>query len=147
MTTAERKAHEILGDCTCLPDYKNRQLLDPQCKWCESCDEVMDLIEQCEHWRVKAQCYGDMVHGVSPALAAAGFPVEEYAKDGNVGAIARAVAKMRDALAALKAKYERLLAAAKDLFDCHAEGGYVQPDPDVLDTLEKAIQEAEEAKE
>ena len=69
------------------------------------------LRDQCEHLRVKATCYGDMVHGVTPALAEAGFPVEELTKDGNVGAISRAVEKLRDNMLALKA----------ELHDCHAE--------------------------
>lgn len=50
----------------------------------------------------KAKCYGDMVHGCSPALAAAGFPVDENDPDGRVSAIAKAVKAMSDALLAAR---------------------------------------------
>lgn len=46
----------------------------------------------------KAKCYGDMVHGCSPALAAAGFPVDENNPHGRIEAIANAVKKMAAAL-------------------------------------------------
>lgn len=60
-----------------------------------------------EYWYTKAKCYGDMVHGCSPALEAAGFPVDHYAKDGAVGAIARSVTALADTLAQLRAELAR----------------------------------------
>ncbi len=56
----------------------------------------------------KAKCYGDMVHGCSPAIAAAGFPVDENAPDGQVGAIARSVQEMSSKLAAHSETVRRL---------------------------------------
>jgi len=72
--------------------------------------EIERLRAEVEHWRVKAECYGGMVHGITPVLAKAGFPVEEFAKDGNLGAIPRAVSRMA-------AEVERLKAALKELRD------------------------------
>jgi hypothetical protein len=56
--------------------------------------------EDIGHWKVKATCYGNMVHGCSPALADAGFPVDDEQADGAVGGIARAVKAMAKQLAA-----------------------------------------------
>jgi hypothetical protein len=50
--------------------------------------------EEVNHWKIKAKCYGNIVHGCSPALAAAGFPVESSQPDGAVGGIRRAVEAM-----------------------------------------------------
>lgn len=50
----------------------------------------------------KAKCYGDMVHGCSVTLDEMGYPPDRYAKDGNVGAISRAIAAMGDELAKLR---------------------------------------------
>jgi len=98
----------------------------------------------CEHWRVKAGCYGDMVHGISPVLAAAGFPVEECAKDGNVGAIPRAVTQMRDAL---QARYDRLLAAEEGAVDILEDEAIPARVAIAMSVLRDAIREAEEVKE
>jgi hypothetical protein len=57
----------------------------------------------------KAKCYGDMVHGCSPALAAAGFAPDEFAKDGQVGAIARAVKAMAEQRATLEKERDEAL--------------------------------------
>lgn len=65
----------------------------------------------------KAKCYGDMVHGCSPALADAGFPPEEYAKDGQVGAIARAVADMAEEMSNVHAQNEALRGALRKIDD------------------------------
>jgi hypothetical protein len=80
-----------------------------------------------------------MVHGISPVLVAAGFPVEECAKDGNVGAIPRAVTQMRDAL---QARYARLLAAAKAVAVMHGEGKHLM----AMVTLRGFLGEIEEGK-
>lgn len=61
-----------------------------------------------EHWRTKAKCYGDIVHGCTPALDAAGFPVDRFAKDGAVGAIKRAVEAMAAQLAERDARIAAL---------------------------------------
>ncbi len=64
---------------------------------------VAELKDECDHWRVKAKAYGDMVQGCSPTLATAGFPVDASQADGAIGGIARAVealAKDRDSLRA-----------------------------------------------
>lgn len=55
------------------------------------------------HMYAKAKCYGDMVHGCSLAFDAAGFPVDRFAKDGAVGAIARAAQAMAAEIARLRA--------------------------------------------
>ena len=59
-----------------------------------------------DHWRVKARCYGDIVHGCSPALAAAGFLVDATQNDGAVGGIARSVNALASALASERAARE-----------------------------------------
>ena len=43
------------------------------------------------HWWAKAMAYGGIVFGCSPALAAAGHPVDASTDDGAVGGISRAV--------------------------------------------------------
>lgn len=52
------------------------------------------ILHDLDHWRVKATCYGNIVHGCSPALEAAGYPVDASGGDGAVGAIKRAVEAM-----------------------------------------------------
>lgn len=73
---------------------------------------VKELEEQIVHWQVKAKCYGDIVHGCSPALEAAGFPVDAHRSDGAVGGIKRSVealvAKFEADLNAKGAEIERL---------------------------------------
>jgi len=66
-----------------------------------------------EHWYTKAKCYGDMVHGCSPALEAAGFPVDRFCDDGAVGGIARAVEAMQARVAELKGERDEAREAAK----------------------------------
>jgi hypothetical protein len=46
MSTAREKAQAIVGQCTCLDAYKARNLTDPQCRWCDIGDEVIELIER-----------------------------------------------------------------------------------------------------
>jgi len=53
--------------------------------------EIERLRKDCEHWTVKAKCYGDIVHGCTPALEAAGFPVDRFGESGSIGGIRRAV--------------------------------------------------------
>lgn len=65
-----------------------------------------ELVEECEHWRTKAKCYGAIVHNCSPVLAEAGFPVDASQADGAVGGIARSVGL-------LKADRDRLKAALR----------------------------------
>lgn len=76
-------------------------------------ERVKDLEEQVNHWRVKATCYGNIVHGCSPELEKAGFPVDSFAPDGAVGGIARAVKALTAELAALKSRAESLAKSAE----------------------------------
>lgn len=55
------------------------------------------------HYRAKAEAYGGIVHGCSPALAAAGFPVDATKPDGAVGGIRRAVEALTAQLAVARA--------------------------------------------
>lgn len=71
------------------------------------CGECQKLREEVEHWRTKATCYGNIVHGCTPALEKAGFPVETFAKDGAVGSIKRALEAMGADLEAAKARWEK----------------------------------------
>ena len=66
--------------------------------------EVERLKDELEHWRSKAQCYGAIVHGCSPALEAAGYPVNDGANTGG------AVAGVKVAVEALKAERDALRA-------------------------------------
>jgi DNA-directed RNA polymerase subunit RPC12/RpoP/FtsZ-binding cell division protein ZapB len=56
--------------------------------------EIARLKGEVDHWRVKAKCYGDIVHGCAPALAAAGYPVDDMQPDGAVGGIKRSVEQL-----------------------------------------------------
>lgn len=60
---------------------------------------ISRLEEEVQHWKVKATCYGNIVHGCSPALEAAGFPVDASNADGRVGGIRRSVESMAKELA------------------------------------------------
>lgn len=66
-------------------------------------EEAEAKASETDHWRVKARCYGDIVHGCSPALAAAGFPVDSSQHDGAVGGIARSVSALAETLASERA--------------------------------------------
>ena len=61
-----------------------------------------------EKWRIKAKCYGDMVHGCSPALEAAGCPVDASGKGGAVKGIKDAVEVLVARLAAAEKRAEEL---------------------------------------
>lgn len=64
--------------------------------------EVKGLQEDVNHWHVKAEAYGGIVFNCSPALEAAGHPVDASGPDGAVGGIRRAVGALvaeRDELA------------------------------------------------
>lgn len=60
----------------------------------ESRSEISQLRDDVNHWRVKAECYGNMVHGCSPALADAGYPVDASMQEGAVGGIRKSVEAM-----------------------------------------------------
>ena len=75
----------------------------------------------------KAKVYGDMVHGCVPALASAGFPVDENDPQGRASAIANAVNKLkteRDAHAALLQRMAAALEEAEGLLDMEVEAIY-----------------------
>ena len=57
----------------------------------EVSEEIKDLREQVNHWKTKAEYYGNMVHGCGPALEAAGFPVDSYQSGGWRRGVKRAV--------------------------------------------------------
>jgi len=48
-------------------------------------------VSDVDHWRVKAKCYGNIVHGCSPALEAAGHPVDKSPPGGAVEGIRKSV--------------------------------------------------------
>jgi hypothetical protein len=50
-------------------------------------ERCKELEEQVNHWRVKAECYGNIVHGVTPVLGASGHTVDRFREDGAVGTI------------------------------------------------------------
>ncbi len=80
----------------------------------EARDKVRQLKEDNNHWRVKAKCYGDMVHGCSPAFEAAGFPVDRRGDDGAVGGIARAAKAMAAEIERLQEEAKLTLQAATE---------------------------------
>ena len=104
------------------------------------CADFKRLRAEVEHWRVKAECYGGMVHGITPALAEAGFPVEEFAKDGNLGAIPRAVSRMAAEVKRLKGIERGWLDFAKHIERAQAilSGGHLGKN-----VLEAALDEVE----
>jgi DNA repair exonuclease SbcCD ATPase subunit len=65
--------------------------------------QLAEARDEIDHWKVKAECYGNMVHNVSPVLAEAGYPVDNSLPDGAVGGVAKAVEKLRDKLAEARA--------------------------------------------
>lgn len=69
--------------------------------------------ETIEHWRVKAMCYGDMVRGCTPALEAAGFPVDASQEDGAVGGVRRAVEAMAERIAEMEAQKQSAIKAGR----------------------------------
>ncbi len=70
--------------------------------------------DQVNHWRIKAQCYGNIVRGCTPALEASGFPVDCTRADGAVGGIARAVLAMHAAMTQLRQEKGRLEASLSE---------------------------------
>ena len=56
-----------------------------------------ELREEVEHWRVKAECYGNIVHGCTPTLEEAGYPVDRN-KMGGIALSVKALATERDKL-------------------------------------------------
>lgn len=66
----------------------------------------------------KAKCYGDMVHGCVPALAAAGFPVDENS-DSRKEAIAKAVRQLAEALTAERVAHDKTKAELEAVKRAH----------------------------
>jgi hypothetical protein len=64
--------------------------------------QLAEARESQNHWRIKADCYGSIVHGCTPALEAAGCTVDCSGGDGAVGGIARAVKQLAAKLAEAK---------------------------------------------
>ncbi len=69
---------------------------------------IGELEADVEHWKRKATCYGNIVHACSPALAAAGYPVDATGEDGAVGGIAKAVETLTAELDAARKVLDKL---------------------------------------
>lgn len=95
------QSHDTLHEFSCNVDGGFR------CASCQSAVEddlrrqLAAANEQIHHWRTKAECYGNIVHGCSPALEKAGFPVDGEQRDGAVGGVRRAVEALAARLAAV----------------------------------------------
>ena len=110
--------------------------------------EIARLQEEVDHYRVKAKCYGNIVHGCSPALASAGFPVDASNQDGAVGGIKRAVEAMSAEIARLKAALEKerkFRREATELLSGFFDGDDIAPSAAVLLAYEGDLDEAESA--
>ena len=87
---------------------------EPWCPYCEI-DRLRATIEakdaEVDHWRVKAECYGRIVHGCTPALESAGYHVDKSGKGGAISAIKDAVERMA---ATIEAKDAEIAEAKKD---------------------------------
>ncbi len=104
-----------------------RRLRDENAKLLEERDAAILRAEGMDHYRIKAKCYGDMVHGVSPALAEAGFPVEEFTKDGNVGAVRRSVERLKTAYDSVRFENAKLRRILKDSLSMEQRSIMVSP--------------------
>jgi hypothetical protein len=70
--------------------------------------EALDAERQdSKHWRVKAQCYGAIVQGCSPALESAGYHVNATQDGGAVRGIRDAVVAITDAIDAERYEHAR----------------------------------------
>lgn len=91
---AEYNGCTIYTDASRITYWKCGSYNDHQSQPCrirELEQQVAELTESVQHWKIKAECYGNIVHGCSPVLASAGHPVDKTQKDGAIGGIRRAV--------------------------------------------------------
>ncbi len=83
-------------------------------------ERAKEAESEIDHWRVKAKCYGDMVHGCSPALAAAGFPVDASGPGGGVEGVKRSVDALKASALAAESRIDH---AEREVIRAVAEAG------------------------
>lgn len=78
--------------------------------------------DEINHWRVKAECYGRMVHNCAPALAEAGFPVDSSQPGGGVEGVRKAVIALAADRDGLREEVEQL-----KRIGCYGDGSSPSP--------------------